>query len=85
VNALVRVDHVRGSLVANDGTQLLGVELGVERRAGEVLELAGVLALGVGQKVAKVGVKLRIVRQLVKDQMIYTSYFVSLNKNKQLY
>jgi hypothetical protein len=84
VNILVRVEHVSGALLANDRTELLRVELRVEHRAREIPQVRRVLgrALGIGQEIAKVRVELRIVWQIVEDQMVYASYLVSLDLRK---
>ena len=77
VNCLVRVEHVSGSLLANDTAQTLRIVLGVEDRGRE--GLGAHVSTRVWQKVTVVAVVIGKVGQLVEDQVVNASDLVPLS------
>ena len=67
MHPLLRADHVRGAVGADDPGQTVGVVVRVEHGAGEVV---GRGSPTICQHVAHVGVEATIQRQLVEDHVM---------------
>ena len=83
VNIFFWIYHVSGSLLTHNGAQFLRIKFGVKNCGGKVFE-AGALPLHVWQIIAKVAVEFGIVRQLIKNQIVYATYSVAISFVKQL-